>query len=738
MANEFTRSESVSDYQVYAGREGSMVDYEKEAQKITLGVNAIADKREGRKADIQSTEDDVVNQLTKADSFENQTLGDTVLLAAKALKESVLKQSKLMKAGLIKPNDFMRYLQSAKDSIANWGIASKDWNKKYNLKEARQKNGPTGKVIASGMETAISESVLAFNNLNNVVPWVSPSGNAFLVTMNVDEETGEQSMPDWDTQRDQYGSMNNMNNLLLYQDDNAKYDISTLIKNETDNLGTFITSSITGYTVEEGGGYIITKEGSDEMGAYITSADGKKEYDNLVIKIQDVVLGDQLSIANILVDRSGGSTRYIIAQTEQEFVNKGGTDLAKWIRADYTTQPPSVFLEPGQEDAAKAYVKEEILTQLGQSSKTSGGKGGSSASATEIGFTEKQKAVGGFAAQVADVLTSDIANATAVVQGLITNVNDNLKAGAARIVDYRIDSDQIIFYREGDDPITVSRRATTGEIDDLTTDENEAYDDVELLNEVSSLYQKLTGEKANRTQIEEGLEAVKYDLAGKTKREKTLSGGLQRKAFDMITESQPINEGGDSILSLVGADIGGSTKGLVDWLWGDQAAADEINATLMKAIKPSILRHMANDDTLSSPKTKLFSNAEANTAIAAWAKTADGKRKLKEDPEFLSKRGADDEVVMIDIAGIRTPILLDRSLSKEKLSALIAEAINRGTQKVNKKRSAIDNRRSTTTSNLSVNDIQSKNPFKPAITGKPTPLEIAEYKKLIIDLYNDQ
>ena len=31
MANEFTRSESVSDYQVYAGREGSMVDYEKEA-----------------------------------------------------------------------------------------------------------------------------------------------------------------------------------------------------------------------------------------------------------------------------------------------------------------------------------------------------------------------------------------------------------------------------------------------------------------------------------------------------------------------------------------------------------------------------------------------------------------------------------------------------------------------------------------------------------------------------------
>ena len=41
MANEFTRTESVSDYQNYAGREGSQIDFNKEAQKIAGGAQAI-------------------------------------------------------------------------------------------------------------------------------------------------------------------------------------------------------------------------------------------------------------------------------------------------------------------------------------------------------------------------------------------------------------------------------------------------------------------------------------------------------------------------------------------------------------------------------------------------------------------------------------------------------------------------------------------------------------------------
>ncbi len=79
MANEFTRTESVSDYQNYAGREGSQIDFNKEAQKIAGGAQAIAVGREKRKADIQSKEDEVINQLHQADAFENKTIGLTLI-----------------------------------------------------------------------------------------------------------------------------------------------------------------------------------------------------------------------------------------------------------------------------------------------------------------------------------------------------------------------------------------------------------------------------------------------------------------------------------------------------------------------------------------------------------------------------------------------------------------------------------------------------------------------------------
>ena len=258
MANEFSRKESVSDYEIYQGREGSQLNFQEEASKIVTGVNAIATEREGKKAKIQTDTDDVIAQLEKADSFQNQTLGQTVLLAAKGLKETLLMQSKLMKKGKIKPADFMATLQTAKDDMANWGIAAKDWNEKYKVSEERQKLDPkTNKIIASGMETAIKESTLAFNNLNNVVPFTSATGNSYLVRLNEDG-----SMPDFETQKDRYGSFNNMNNLLLYQDDNAKYDLTSLIANEKKNVGAFITSTISGYTIEAGGNIVVTREGA--------------------------------------------------------------------------------------------------------------------------------------------------------------------------------------------------------------------------------------------------------------------------------------------------------------------------------------------------------------------------------------------------------------------------------------------------------------------------------------------
>jgi hypothetical protein len=440
MANEFSRQESVSDYEVYQGREGSQLNFAEEAAKITTGVNAIATAREGKKAKIQADTDDVIAQLEKADSFQNQTLGQTVILAAKGLKETLLMQSQLLKKGKIKPSDFMATLQTAKDDMANWGIAAKDWNTKFIASEERQKLGPNGKVIASGMETAIKESTLAFNNLDNVVPFTSSTGNSYLVRLNEDG-----SMPEWETQRDAYQSFNNLNNLLLYQDDNAKYDVSTIVANEVKNVGAFITSTISGYTVTDGGNVVVTREGAREMQDALKGKDGQTRFNTLVETISETVMGDELSIANILVGRSAGADRYIIAQTEQEFVNKGGTDLSKWIQADYTTQPPSVTLVDGQEAAAKQFIKDEILTQFGQSTKKAKGLSGQQPNTAAVTGNTKDVDDAGYISELNDVFTNpNAASSKAILKRLIDSRNAEAERPEDKIISFDILDSMIV------------------------------------------------------------------------------------------------------------------------------------------------------------------------------------------------------------------------------------------------------------------------------------------------------
>jgi len=730
MANEFSRKESVSDYEIYQGREGSQLNFQEEASKIVTGVNAIATEREGKKAKIQTDTDDVIAQLEKADSFQNQTLGQTVLLAAKGLKETLLMQSKLMKKGKIKPADFMATLQTAKDDMANWGIAAKDWNEKFKVSESRQKLDPkTNKIIASGMETAIKESTLAFNNLNNVVPFTSATGNSYLVRLNEDG-----SMPDFETQKDRYGSFNNMNNLLLYQDDNSKYDLTSLIANEKKNVGAFITSTISGYTIEAGGNIVVTREGAREMEDALKGKEGGTNFTKMVDTLKGSILSDNLSIANILVNESFGDDGYIIAQTEQEFVDKGGKDLSKWIEADYSSQPPSVTLKDGQKTAAEGFVEDKILIQFGQKTTKTKGLSGQQLSAASQSTSKIDTKIGGYAAQLADVLTGDTANAENIVRSLIIDINDNKKDDTSDIVDFDINDDTIIFYKDGEDPISVPRRSTTGEIDDPTTPENEAYNDVDLINEITGLYKSLTGEAANRTQIEEGLKEVKYDLSGKKKRSGRLAGGAPRAAYDLITENQKVNAGGDTVLSLLDDAFDGTTGGVVDWLKGDDAAEESINEIMQKALKSGVKKNIKRSN-LGNAKTKLFADADADKILNEYIAELDAKDptgKLSQDFKTgpYANRGVGEEVVMINIAGTSTPILLDQNLSKQKMAELITEAINNGIQAVNKERESTDAKRKAG-GRPSVNLIQAKNPQK---TGESAAL----YKARIMKMWTDK
>ena len=699
MANEFSRKETVADYQVYAGREGSQVDFSKEAEKITTGVQAIATGREDKKAKIQSDTDDVINQLNKADSFQSQTLGQTVLLAAKGLKETLLMQSKLMKKGKISPAEFMATLQTAKDDMANWGIAAKDWNEKYNNKEARQKLDPkTQKIIASPMETAIAGHTLAFGNLDNTVPWTSPTGNVYLVKMNEDG-----SMPDWETQRDQYGSMNNMNNLLLYQDDNSKYDISSLIKNEVGNTGQFITATITGYTVEEGGGIVVTEEGARQLDKALESKEGKASFDTLVNKISNTVLGDELSIANILVNRSSGSDRYIIAQTEQDFVNQGGKDIKKWIRADYSTQPPSVMLEPGQEAEAKGFVEEEILLQFGQTKKITGGKGGSKDSAADISSDQKDIDDAGYISELNDAFTSpNSARSKAIIQRLIDSRNAEAKTPEERIRAFNIEPERIVVKRGGGLPdLFIDRISGTGKADDpLTTDVDESIDVLTTEDDIMSAIDILTpGKGYSRGRVRSLVTKQEIDL-GDRDPNKSVITSTPKKILNVITNTKKLPSG-KTLIGAVDDIIGDTTAGQFDSTI-TEGIDSIITESMSNSLKKSIRENF--DGTEGEVRSEAINKAEEGIAMSS--KTVNGKQV----PVGENKTKKGKTYYKIQVAGFTEYIEISSGNPKQVVADAIVRIINSATKATNERRTKSNKELTTTFDSYTV--WMTKNPGK--------------------------
>ena len=655
MANEFSRQESVSDYEVYQGREGSQLNFAEEAAKITTGVNAIATAREGKKAKIQADTDDVIAQLEKADSFQNQTLGQTVLLAAKGLKETLLMQSQLMKKGKIKPSDFMATLQTAKDDMANWGIAAKDWNTKYIASEERQKLGPNGKIIASGMETAIKESTLAFNNLDNVVPFTSATGNSYLVRLNKDG-----SMPEWETQRDAYQSFNNLNNLLLYQDDGAKYDVSTIVANEVKNVGAFITSTISGYTVTDGGNVVVTREGAREMQDALKGKDGQTRFNTLVETISETVMGDELSIANILVGRSAGADRYIIAQTEQEFVNKGGTDLSKWIEADYTTQPPSVTLVDGQEDAAKQFIKDEILTQFGQSTKKAKGLSGQQPNTAAVTGNTKDVDDAGYISELNDVFTSpNAASSKAILKRLIDSRNAEATRPEDKIISFDIFDSMIVVKRGGgQDDLIIDRVSDSGTPDNPATPEDESLDILDTETDIMSAIDILTpGKGYSRGRVRDLITSQKIDIKKRINRE--LKTSVSQPPLNVITNTSTLPSGKTVIATLTGV-IGDDTK------WNtDNTVTDVIDDLVVNAMGGELKRELSKQG-FGSPETEVVQG-----------NTRDGDGKIIDNGE---------EYYLIKMAGKETFIRVSGGETKTNIANNIVDAINEATKLVNKKR----------------------------------------------------
>ena len=651
MANEFTRKETATDYQTYAGREGSRVDFSEEADKITTAVKAVATDRQDRKDVIQTDTDNVIIQLSKAEDYTHQTLNQTVLKQARNLKKEVLRNNKLMQAGHMTPAEYMAFLQTSKDSLVNWGILAKNFDKTYIAQQARQGLGEDGIKIASGVETYMNGTVFQNKKLDNVDPFTAPNGVGFLVRMNVDE-AGNKTMPDFDTERHKYLPMPSMNDLINYQDNGNKYDIPSLVKRSNANIGDFITSTISGYTVSQGGGVVTTVEGARQMAEYLKTVDGDKAFTALMQDTVDVVLNSDLSVVNALRQRPGvGKDKYIIAQTEKEFREKGGTDLSKFIRIVPTDSPPTFpDLSEEQEQAAIGMVEREFLTQLGQSTKKTKGLSGQQENTSTTGTTTKDVNDAGYISELNDAFTNpDTGKAKAIIKRLVDSRNSEITKPEDRIRSVNIEDSRIVVKRAGgQDDLIIERVSDSGIIDDPNTlDIDEGLTNISTEDDIMSLIDILTpGNGISRGRFRKLIKEQNITLG--EKRAGSIYNPVARSPLSLITNTTKLPNGQSVISSLDGV-IGSTTRGQTD-------------ATIVAGIDEVIVNAMSN--TLKR-EISSFKLGDAETQRI----DIDGKSYLK-----------------VKIAGIEVDILLEGNNTKENIAKEVVGIINSATAVVNKRR----------------------------------------------------
>ena len=652
MANEFTRKETVADYQTYAGQKDSQIDFSAEADKITTAVKKVATDRETKKKKIQTETDDILTQLAKAEAYSSQTVQQTVLMQANNIKRDVLQFYKDVKIGKRKLADYQAYMQTSRDSIIKSGIAAKHWEENFIEQEARQKLGEDGIKIASGTETYISLNVFGDNVLKNAVPYSSPSGEQFLVTMNVDEN-GTKTMPDFDTERHKYKPGSSMQLWQNYQDDGNKYDIASLVKKSNANIGTFITSRISGYTTSDGGGVVMTREGAQQMDEYLNTTDGKKAFDLLMEDTVAVVLSSDVSVANALEQRSkAGPGKYIIAQTEKEFREKGGTDLSKFLRIVATDKPPTYpDLTEEQRNVAAGMVEREFLTQLGQSTKNTKGMPGQQDTASTSGTETKDIDDAGYISEINDIFTNpNTAKSKAIIKRLVDSRNAEATTPEDRIRAINIEEERIIVKRGGGlDDLIIDRISDSGIADDPNTpDVDESIINISTEDDVMSLIDILTpGKKGfSRSRVRKLIESQNITLGEKR------AGGIDitvaRTPLPLMTNTTELPSG-ESILSSFQESFGSTTRGNLD-------------GTIIKAI----------DDAIVGAMTKTLKRNISEYGLGD-AKT----KKVKIDGK---------DYLNVTMAGFERDILLDDNNTKEAIAGDIVGIINEATKLVNEKR----------------------------------------------------
>jgi hypothetical protein len=276
----------MADFFKYVGKaDRGIQDWSKIGKDISDGLKEVTDKRQAERARIDKLTSDAINEVNNVELGQNKTFNQFLLNGSGQTKEFLLMQEKLLKQGVLKPQDYLNSRQIVSDDWANLSEAAKSFNTDYAESMSRLQDGK-----AAMQELYQNEKYDAFMNVQDKDVFINPvDGRMYLTTTD----------GDGNIERDP-ASMLNVNSINARRKDKInKFNVQAEVQKATGALGEVVKA------LNADGVITRTDKRLNEMmligGVETTFDDAKND-------IIDSLMTSPRNNASILTDDVGGYT----------------------------------------------------------------------------------------------------------------------------------------------------------------------------------------------------------------------------------------------------------------------------------------------------------------------------------------------------------------------------------------------------------------------------------------------
>jgi len=434
MAEDTSRPSGANKYSIYAQRsvDSTQMDWNAASKELVTGLQTIQADRAARKAAIEESTQNAIEQLSKVPETGTQDAASLLINGSSMSVKGIQEQNNLLKRGLISPSDYKLYMQQQKNGYSSLSTAVKGWDDWAVKAKERLQAAKDGGATASELEIFSNLSVEALGNLRNKKLWSNPTnGKMQLVTMGKNSKTGLYDvMPDYEKRKQDYQNPNQIMNFMKFEQD--RVDVDNLATAQTAQIADIIKSAVdkaNKYSVLNGGGQVTSVEDFRNLGDFGKDLNGDPlTYDMWKVAQIDAMVGapgesDNMNAAQVLTN----SGNFFFAETESQFKEKyPKVSLDKMIKVDMSSGQPVPEMTAAQITQARRLADIAVESQVNHIEKMSQGFSGQQeqqATGTTIGNNNLKRQRKGYFNDINDIITVTGQDATMVAEDRITDMN---------------------------------------------------------------------------------------------------------------------------------------------------------------------------------------------------------------------------------------------------------------------------------------------------------------------------